>query len=66
MAEGTSGPEIAIYKSPPISDGRRKELLEHGLLFISKNILTWATLNKHVKSSQLKILFKLVVCSAQA
>lgn len=51
MAEGTLGPKITINKSPPISDGRRKELLEHGLVFISKNIPTWATLNRHVKSS---------------
>lgn len=54
-AEGIWGPEITINKSPPIPDGRRKELLEHALLFISKYIFTWATLKKHVKSSQLKI-----------
>lgn len=58
MAEVIYGPEIVINKSLPIPDGRKKAFLEHALLFISKNIFTWATLKKHVKSFPLKILFK--------
>lgn len=63
-AEGIWGPEITINKSTAIPDGKRKELLEHALLFIAKMIFTWATLKKYMKSSQLKIRFKPVVRSA--
>ena len=65
-AEGIWGPEITINKSTAIPDGKRKELLEHALLFIAKIIFSWATLKKYMKSSQLKIRFKPVVRSAPA